>query len=247
MFQPCVVIPVYNHEHAIDGVVEGALACGLHCVLVDDGSSPPCAQALVRLAAAHPERVSLVVHAANRGKGDAVLSGLAHAARLGYSHAVQIDADGQHKVADIGRFVERARAEPRAMIVGQPQYDESVPKGRLYSRYLTHVWVWINTLSLDIHDSMCGFRVYPIAPVLALAQRVKLGSRMDFDTEVLVRLHWSGMKMVNLLTPVRYPVDGVSHFRMVMDNVLISRMHTVLFFGMLARLPQLLWRRWRPA
>jgi glycosyltransferase involved in cell wall biosynthesis len=247
MFKPCVLIPVYNHEHAVGAVVQAVLASGLPCILVDDGSNAGCAQVLDRLAAAEPRQIILARHAHNQGKGDAVLTGMRRAAEAGYTHALQIDADGQHCCADIPRFIEQAAARPEALIVGYPQYDESVPAVRLYGRYLTHVWVWINTLSLQIKDSMCGFRVYPLAPVLSLARRKRLGARMDFDTEVLVRLCWDGIRIVNLGTRVGYPSDGVSHFRLWRDNLLISRMHATLFFGMLLRAPKLLTRKWSGA
>ena len=246
MFKPCVLIPVYNHEHAIGQVVDAVLATGLPCILVDDGSNPACAAVLDRIAAASSQ-VSLVRHDINRGKGDAVVTGIQHAARIGFTHALQIDADGQHCTADIPRFIEQAAARPDALIVGYPLYDESVPAARFYGRYLTHVWVWINTLSLQIKDSMCGFRVYPLAPALSLMKRHRLGARMDFDTEILVRLFWDGMDVVNLGTRVGYPTDGVSHFRLWLDNLLISRMHATLFLGMLIRLPKLLARKWSKA
>mgnify|MGYP007061514693 FL=1 len=92
---------------------------------------------------------------------------------------------------------------------------------------------------------MCGFRVYPLAPTLALLNSVKLGKRMDFDPEILVRLAWRNQPMQWLATKVHYPQDGLSHFRLFHDNALISAMHTKLFFGMLVRLPSILWRRWR--
>ncbi|MFL9923327.1 glycosyltransferase family 2 protein [Herbaspirillum lusitanum] len=237
------VIPVYNHEHAISAVVAAVLQHQLHCVLVDDGCNPACAAVLQQLAQQYGSRVSLLTHAVNRGKGAAVITGLQHLAAQGYSHALQIDADGQHDAGDIPRFVQAAQAQPQAVISGCPIYDASVPKGRLYARYLTHVWVWINTLSLDIRDSMCGFRIYPLAATMQLLQRQRIGSRMDFDTEILVRLHWQGLQIVNLPTPVHYPTDGVSHFKAWLDNVLISRMHAVLFFGMLWRAPLLLTRK----
>jgi len=245
MFHPCVVIPVYNHEHAIGKVVARVLAHDLRCILVDDGCAPACAAVLDALVAAHPDRLVLERHAINQGKGGAVLTGFARAARDGYSHVLQVDADGQHNVADIPRFLAAARAQPAALIAGCPIYDESVPALRLYARYLTHVWVWINTLSLSIRDSMCGFRVYPVAPVVALAARRKLGLRMNFDIEILVRLYWDGVEVVSLPTKVGYPEDGVSHFKAWTDNVLITRLHTALFFGMLPRIPRLLARTWK--
>jgi len=245
MFQPCVVIPVYNHEHAIGNVLAQVLAHGLPVILVDDGCSAACAAVLDGLAAAHPDLVVLERHTVNQGKGGAVLTGFSRAARDGYTHVLQVDADGQHSVADVPRFLAAARAAPHAVIAGCPVYDESVPALRLYARYLTHVWVWINTLSLAIRDSMCGFRVYPVAPVLALARRRRLGLRMNFDIEILVRLYWDGLAIVNLPTRVGYPDDGVSHFKAWTDNVLISRLHMTLFFGMLPRIPSLLVRAWR--
>lgn len=245
MFNPCVLIPVYNHEHAVGAVLGEVLAHGLPCILVDDGSAPACAAVLERLAASHPELVVLERHARNQGKGAAVMTGFRRAASAGYTHVLQVDADGQHCVADIARFLEAARANPQAVVAGCPVFDESVPALRLYARYLTHVWVWINTLSFAIRDSMCGFRVYPVAAVLALAGRRALGRRMNFDIEILVRLYWDGVAVINLPTRVGYPSDGVSHFKAWTDNALITRLHVALFFGMLPRIPALLVRTWR--
>lgn len=245
MFKPCVVIPVYNHEHAVAAVVRAVLAQNLCCILVDDGSSTACANLLDGLAATAPTQITLIRHPMNRGKGGAVLTAARYAAQAGYTHALQIDADGQHRASDIPRFLAEAAAHSQALIIGWPDFGETVPVSRFYLRYLTHVWVWINTLSWQIKDSMCGFRVYPLPPLIALDERQKLGQRMNFDTEVLVRLYWEGLEIINVSTPVVYPSDGVSHFRGVLDNFLISRMHATLFFGMLLRLPLLLARNWR--
>lgn len=242
-FKPCAVIPVYNHEHALPLVVDALRQHGLPCVLVDDASSPACAQVMDQLATQLD--VHLVRLAVNQGKGGAVMAGLREAGRLGFSHALQVDADGQHDLADVQRFLAAAQARPGELICGYPQYDESVPKSRLYARYLTHVWVWINSLSLSIRDGMCGFRVYPLAPTLALTETTRLGKRMDFDPEVLVRLAWRNQPMHWLPTKVHYPLDGLSHFRLFHDNALISKMHAKLFFGMLLRAPLILWRRCR--
>lgn len=243
MFDPVVVVPVYNHPATITGVVEQVRAHGLPCILVDDGSEAACAAVLDRLARRDPAGVSLVRLAHNQGKGAAMVAGFRAAAGRSHSHVLQIDADGQHDCGDIPQFVARARAQPQAVICGCPVYDASVPRGRLYGRYATHVWVWINTLSLDIRDSMCGFRVYPLASLLPLLDAVRIGRRMDFDSDVIVRLHWRGVPVLNQPTRVTYPRDGVSHFRMWRDNVLISAMHARLFLGMLWRSPLLLWRK----
>jgi glycosyltransferase involved in cell wall biosynthesis len=244
-FSVLVVVPVYNHGEAIGSMVEGIRRQGLPCLLVDDGSDPGCAAVLDELTLRHPDAVSLLRLPVNQGKGGAVVAGLREAARRGFSHALQIDADGQHDPTDIPGFVAEARQHPDEVITGCPIYDQSVPKGRLYGRYATHIWVWINTLSFDIRDSMCGFRVYPLATTIALIDSVELGRRMDFDCEILVRLYWRGVRIRNRDTRVKYPLDGVSHFDVWRDNVRISRMHASLFFGMLLRLPVLIGNKWR--
>ena len=129
------------------------------------------------------------------------------------------------------------------MIIGQPEFDDSVPKKRLYGRYATHIWVWINTLSFEIKDSMCGFRIYPLASTIDLLNTAKFQLRMGFDTEILVRLKWNNVPFVNVPTKVIYPENGISHFNALRDNIGISKAHTRLFFGMLIRLPQLLSRK----
>jgi len=236
----CVVIPYFNHGGAIAGVLESVRALGLPCWVVDDGSDDASKAALSRAIGAN-ERVLTLAH--NQGKGAAVMAGCDAALAAGYTHALQIDADGQHSVNDMPHLLAAARAQPQAIVIGQPIYDGSAPRARQYGRYATHIWVWINTLSFDIKDSMCGLRVYPLEVVTPLWRHQRLGKRMEFDTEVLVRAAWAGVTIVNIPTRVTYPADGVSHFKMLRDNALISWMHCKLFFGMLARAPRILSRR----
>ena len=240
--RPCIVVPVYDHGAGAVALLERLAPLGVPVFLVNDGSAADCAALLRRLSASH-NRVELLEHAENRGKGSAVLTGLRAAWAQGFSHALQIDADGQHDAADAPRFLELAARHPEALIIGRPLFDGSVPRGRLLARYLTHIWVWIETLSLAIPDSMCGFRVYPLRSVIAIADRVSLGRRMDFDPEIAVRLYWEGVLIVPLATRVVYPEGGRSHFRLWEDNRLISCMHARLFFGMLRRAPRLLLTR----
>ncbi|HDZ8830625.1 TPA: glycosyltransferase family 2 protein [Aeromonas dhakensis] len=252
---PCILIPCYNHAAPLAAVLARLAEFKLPCLLVDDGSEPVAAAALDALAAQHPW-VSLLRHPHNQGKGGAVMTGLRRAHELGFSHALQVDADGQHDLTDLPALLAEAHQHPEALVSGRPLYDDSVPKRRLYGRYITHVWVWIETLSFAIKDSMCGFRVYPLASTCALLERVALGRRMDFDTEVMVRLHWAGVPMRFVPTRVIYPVDGRSHFRLFRDNLDISWMHTRLVCRLLwdlllrlcrwpARLGARLTRLWR--
>lgn len=242
VFKPCVVIPCYNHGAMMAQVIARLQPFALPCIVVDDGSDAATREILAQLALQEPN-LTLIRLAENAGKGSAVIRGLQAAADAGFSHAVQVDADGQHAIEDIPRLLTQAQAHPTALISGQPIYDDSIPRSRLYGRWITHIWVWIETLSLQLKDSMCGFRVYPIGPTLQLAQRVALGKRMDFDTEVMVRLYWQGHDSYFVPTRVTYPADGLSHFDALKDNCRISWMHTRLFLGMLPRIPSLLLRR----
>lgn len=242
-FRACVVIPVYRHAATLPPILAHIKTLGLPVILVNDGGD---AEDTARLREfAQDGLISLREQFPNRGKGAAVATGLRYAVELGYTHALQIDADGQHDPADIARFLTLAEAQPDAVIAGVPQYDDSVPRHRLYARYITHFWVWIETLSFAIRDSMCGFRVYPLGAAVALMDSQPLGSRMDFDTQVLVRLFWRGVNIVSVPTRVVYPVGGISNFRPWRDNILLTAMHTRLCCGMLLRLPLLLWRKLR--
>ncbi|MGC3979831.1 MAG: glycosyltransferase family 2 protein [Steroidobacteraceae bacterium] len=251
-FRPCIVIPFYNHAGSIAQVVHElkplAMERQLRCYLINDGSGPDCDAVLDELARAEADWVRVISYQPNQGKGMAVMTGMQAAFEDGYTHAAQIDADGQHRVADVQTLLDLALQNPRAMITGYAVYDASVPKSRLYGRYATHVWVWINTISMQIRDSMCGLRVYPLAPTVDIwrkSQRawlLRIGKRMSFDIEILVHLYWRGLRMINVPVPVTYPLDGVSHFKVWRDNLQISAAHTRMFFGMLPRSPILLMR-----
>lgn len=235
-FSPCVVIPCYNHGAMMASVLARLAPFNLPVIIVDDGSEASTQQQLESVRA---EQITVLRLTHNQGKGAAVIQGLRAAAAQGFTHALQLDADGQHQIEDCPAMLAEARRYPECLISGKPLYDSSIPKSRLYGRYITHFWVWIETLSFSIKDSMCGFRVYPLSPTLALCDQRAIGQRMDFDTEIMVRLYWQGTPSRFLTTRVTYPETGVSHFDALYDNLRISWMHTRLFFGMLPRIPRL--------
>lgn len=241
-FRPVAVIPVYDHYHYLPQVVAGIRGYGLPVILVDDGSHAECRAVLEKLAATSEVR-QLVANPCNQGKGAATIRGFQAAAELGFTHAFQIDADGQHGLEAIPAFLQDAQKFPEACICGYPVYDASVPAARLQGRKITNWWVHINSLSADPRDAMCGFRIYPLATVIPLVTQEHVGSRMEFDPEIAVRIIWRGIPIRNLPVHVTYPQDGVSHFRVFRDNVQISCMHARLCCGMLWRLPLLLARR----
>ena len=238
----CILIPYFNHPEAIGSVVEQLLPYNLSIIIVDDGSSAHSKKCLTPLI--QPPRVTLVTRILNGGKGAAVITGMREALEQGYTHVLQVDADGQHDLAKIPALITLSELNPEKIISGMPVYDETVPTSRKFWRYATHMLVWIHTISLEIKDSMCGFRIYPLCKTLeVIDSRVKFGQRMDFDIEVLVRAHWAGLHTEQLPVAVRYPIDGVSHFQLFNDNFLITKMHIRLFFGMLMNSPKILLRK----
>ena len=240
-FSPCFVIPNYNHSVMFASVVDKLNYFELPIIVVNDGSDLETTECLREISKSN-SLVSLVELPENQGKGGAVMAGMRYAFENSYTHALQVDADGQHNLDDVETFLNTSKESLDVVICGHPIYDDSVPASRLIPRYITHFWVWVETLSFSIIDSMCGFRVYPLASVIPVIDQNSLGKRMDFDIEILVRLYWQSIPMKFLPTKVIYPESGQSHFQMFRDNWLITKMHTRLFFGMLLRLPKLLKR-----
>lgn len=232
-FRPCGLVPTYNNPATVRGVVT-RLRDHLDDVLViDDGGGSAAREVLESLAR---EGLARVHHRArNGGKGAAVKTGLALARELGFTHALQVDADAQHDLDDVPRFLEAARSQPEALVLGAPVFDESAPRSRMRARQITIFWTNFEAGAGVITDPMCGFRVYPVGAALAAGAR---GDAMDFDPEVAVKMAWAGAPVVNLATRVRYvsrEQGGVSHFRLVRDNALISWMHTRLSLTRIAR------------
>lgn len=241
----CIIIPVYNHQKAIAHVMEQLKPRKLPCFLINDGSSDECSEVLQQIAAKQNDWVTLFERKHNGGKGAAVIDGFKIAISQGFTHALQIDADGQHQFEDISTFLHTSQQYPERLILGKPCFGDEVPKSRLYGRQITTLWIWINTLSFSIDDGMCGFRCYPLDAVDTLLQSRLLGQQMDFDIDIVVRLYWQGVDMVNIPTQVKYPIDGISHFKLLRDNLLISKKHAQLFFGMLFRFKPLLMRHFQ--
>lgn len=241
-FKVCAVIPVYNHHASLLRIAERLQACGLPCIFVDDGSDATTKAALRHVSSVVPG-VECITLSFNRGKGAAIVAGFERAAALDYTHALQVDADGQHELDDVPALLRLAEQNPHGLISGLPVFDNSIPRVRFYGRYLTHVLVWVETLSLRLKDSMCGFRIYPLTSTLELIHRVRIGRRMDFDTDIMVRLYWSGIETLFLPTRVRYPEGGISHFRLFADNARMIWLHLRLLAGMLVRVPVLLKRK----
>ncbi len=227
-WRPCVVIPTYDNPMTIERVVAGVQAHVHDVFVVDDAGGPEAQAALERLKSVAGVRVRH--RAENGGKGAAVKDGLHAALAEGFTHALQVDADGQHALEDAPRLLAASRERPEALVLGRPVFDASAPKARLWGRKVSVFWVWLETLGKPgkIADPLCGFRVYPLEAAVAAQAR---GDRMDFDPEIAVRMVWMGLPVVNVDTKVRYvpPEEGgISHYRAFRDNVLVSLIHARL-------------------
>ena len=223
------LVPFYNHPQNIKALIAALKAYKLPIIVVDDGSDE--ASKLILAELELTDGILLLTRAQNGGKGIAMKDGFKFALNRGFSHVLQIDADFQHDAALIGEFLRQSRAHPQSIVCANPVYGDDAPRSRVYGRKITNFWVAINTLSLGVKDAMCGFRVYPLEQLKKAAAKSKT-NRMEFDIEILVNAVRQGISVRWIDTYVRYEKGGVSHFKMLRDNALISLMHAKCFFSL---------------
>ena len=224
-YRICGLIPCYNNRETIRDVAEQMRDELGDVIIVDDGSNRATKEVLEELSA---DGFEVVTRPENGGKGAAVKTGFEAAREREFTHAFQVDGDGQHDLDRVPDFAEASRRSPEALLLGCPRFDDSAPLGRRIGRKITQFWTHVETLRPVIVDPMCGFRVYPVASALAADAR---GDHMEFDIEVAVKMVRLGVPVENLPVDVRYLDEeegGISHFRMFADNVAISWAHTRL-------------------
>lgn len=242
-----VLIPSYNPGDKVYETVREARRVWSPVWIVVDGSTDGTLEGLRKLAQ-DDEDLRVIVQPRNMGKGNAVLRGITLAAEQGYTHALTMDSDGQHPAECIGQFMQASQQDPGAVVLGVPVFDASAPALRVKGRKISNWWANVETAGAGLGDSLYGFRVYPIADLMAIMSRHRWMRRFDFDPEAAVRLIWRGVRPVNIPAPVKYlkPEEGgVSHFNYYRDNVLLTWMHARLFLGFLLRVPMLLMRKRR--
>lgn len=240
-----ILIPSYNTGGKVLQTVRDARRIWQPVWVVVDGSTDGTLEALQALAREYPD-IRVLALPRNQGKGAAILHGLRAAEAAGFTHALTLDADGQHPADKIEELMAASAANPGAQILGLPVFDASAPRVRVQGRKISNWCTALETLGAGIGDSLYGFRVYPIAPLRRIMERQPWMRRFDFDAEAAVRLCWRGVRPINLAAPVKYfrPEEGgVSHFRYLRDNVLLTWMHVRLILEGLVRLPFLLARR----
>ena len=243
-----VLIPSYNPGALVFETVRSARAQWNPVWVVTDGSSDGTPAELAKLAERDPG-LRVITLAQNRGKGNAVLHGITLAAAQGFTHALTMDSDNQHPADKIPEFMAASRANPGTVVLGMPIFDASAPSIRVKGRRISNGLANLETLGGGIGDSLYGFRVYPIADLIAVMYGQRWMRRFDFDPEAAVRLVWRGVKPLNVPAPVKYlraDEGGVSHFHYGRDNVLLTWMHARLVLEFVVRLPLLAWRRLKP-
>ena len=244
-----VLLPSFNTGARLVTVVAEVLAHWRPVLVAIDGSTDGSERAVQQLAEREPG-LSVLVLPRNAGKGAAVLAGARWARERGFTHALTMDADGQHVAAEIRKLMSHSQARPDAMVLGRPVFPANIPKERLYGRKLSVWLVGAAVLGGGIDDPLFGFRVYPLGPLLDVLGGRRTGRRYDFDAEAAVRLFWAGTPPLNVAAPVRYfsrAEGGVSHFHYLRDNRTLAWMHTRLVTTMLGRMGSILAlrRRWR--
>lgn len=236
------VIPVYNHGSTLEAVVSNLDKYNCPMIVVDDGNDLKNKEYISQVAKKFPS-VTVVTLKKNSGKGKAMCFGIREAAKMGITHVLQIDSDGQHDAERVGYFIEKSKQNPEALICGYPEYDENAPKKRVNGRKIANSWVHIVTLSNQIKDALIGFRIYPVKPYIQILNHAIIDSRMGYDIDILVHFSWKNIPIINEAVKVSYPKDGISNFRMVEDNIRIALTYTRLCVGMIIRLPVLLFRK----
>jgi glycosyltransferase involved in cell wall biosynthesis len=244
--RPLILIPSYNTGPILFETVRSALALGTPVWVVFDGSTDGSPALIRNLEGGNLRIIELPV---NSGKGAAVLHGLREAIAAGFTHVLTMDADGQHPAAAVSEFFRLSAAHPEAAVFGRPIFDSSAPALRVNGRKVSNFWANLETLGWGMDDSLFGMRLYPARDLLEVLESTSFARRFDFDPEVAVRLCWRGVPVINLPTAVRYPSKedgGISQFRYLRDNTLLTWMHFRLLLGFFARLPLLIARGSNP-
>ena len=198
----------------VDGSTDGSELAVLEAALGDDG-------------------LRVLRRTGRGGKGSAVRLGLEQAQAAGFSHALVMDADGQHPSSLIETFMQASAADPGSMVLGVPVFGPDAPAARVHGRKLSN-WLAAIEARGEIGDSLYGFRVYPILELLAVMRASRFMRGYDFDLEAAVRLSWAGVRAINLPAPVQYPSrgqGGVSHFRYGRDNAVLAAAHARLLLA----------------
>lgn len=233
--RPVVIAPTFNNERTVIDVLRGVTALALPIIVVDDGCTDR-SPALLSEWSANRDDVTVLTHAANRGKADALRSGFDCARHRGHTHAVTIDTDGQLDPRDIPMLIEQSRRSPESLVLGNRTADAENRPGRCaVGRRFSSLFLWLET-GVRLTDSQCGLRVYPLSLFDVAKARTR---RFAFETEIITRASWAGFGVEQVPVRARYfpPQDRVSHYRPWIDTLRIALLHVRLIARALAPWP----------
>ncbi|HEC30311.1 MAG TPA: glycosyltransferase [Gammaproteobacteria bacterium] len=214
-----VVIPAYNEASTIREIAIAALTYTPHVVVIDDGSSDNTAQLVQDL------DIILIKHEQNKGKAAALASGIHASLELGVDAVITLDADGQHKTVDIGRFVETAQQFPDEIIIGSRLWDKhAFPRKRYLANKFANFWIsWAAGRAVD--DSQSGFRLYPTTLLQKLNISINRNKGFVLESEIIIHAAHLGYPCRSIQIDAIYHTDArPSHFRSVTDILFITRM-----------------------
>jgi glycosyltransferase involved in cell wall biosynthesis len=218
----CVVVPTYNNAGTLECVLEALLNFTDDIIVINDGSTDRTADILKRF-----PQINSVGYNRNQGKGFALRTGFRHAVSLGFEYAITIDSDGQHYPDDLPKFLDQLDENPKAIIIGARNMDQShIPGKSTFGNKFSSFWFWVNT-GIRRNDTQSGYRLYPIKEMSGISFLTK---KFEFEIEVLVRSAWKGIEVIEVPVKVYYPDKDkrVSHFRPFKDFTRISLLNTVL-------------------
>jgi glycosyltransferase involved in cell wall biosynthesis len=224
--QIAIVIPVYNNPKTIRKVVEDTLLLNMKVIVIDDGSEQEVEALLEK-----NERLLVIRHQVNKGKGKALLTAAITAKEQGFEHMIAIDGDGQHYPVEVEKLL--PLIAENTIVIGNRKFKEDVPNSSKFGRAFSNFWIFTES-GRWLSDTQSGFRSYPLSILdLNLKQ-----SHYDFEIEVLIKHLWKKRKIKEVEIEVYYPPKGtrVSHFDKVTDNVRLSKLHSRLVFKNIFRL-----------
>lgn len=218
----CVIIPTYNNGQTLEAMIRGVLAFTDQVIAVNDGSTDGTRHILENFPGLNTLHLKK-----NKGKGFAIRQGFKEALKQGFSYAITIDSDGQHRPEDLPRFIEKIEKEPGALIIGSRNLKQAgIPGGTTFGNRFSNFWTWVET-GYKLPDTQSGYRLYPLK---GLGKTRLLTNRFEFEIEVLVRSAWKGIPITSIPVSVIYPPkkERVSHFRPFIDFARISLLNTCL-------------------
>lgn len=218
----CVIIPTYNNQKTVGGVIQEVLDYSNDVIIVVDGATDD----TLAIANSFSDRATILEYQPNKGKGIALQTGFQEATRKGFKYAITIDSDGQHFPEDLPKFLDEIEEWPGSMILGARNLNaENMPGKNSFANKFSNFWFWAET-GKKMPDTQTGFRLYPLE---RLGTRRFITSRFEFEVEVIVKLAWRGVPFRSIPIQVKYdPNERVSHFRPGPDFTRISFVNAYL-------------------